>query len=413
MKTVFGRFVSTVATILVYGWVNFLLNPAATVLSGQVAGRQFEDSDISYVISVWGMNFLSNLGIPFLVLLAVLAAIWWKYLKTGWAHLLAVSLALVVVLMSSAPVQAYYDKYDYTEAYFILPNESAFYIPDVGANKASQAKFGSEEYLRENKIAAKRFLIPHTKLENSGLLSNYYVPAGRLIIVDRTPYNREWVASSERGTSEKNEAFPCQGKEGLNITVGVAIAASVFEDDAPKFLHRFGVNPPEGDRTKPEVIFTSVFHGKSLREVMDTVVRNKVQALVCSEFTTRIFEDGNAQSALIMGTIQTNVDTYMKSVGITLDYIGWADTFSFDPSVQNAINRKYIASQDILIAQSLAPHTSTLQALAIAEATRMAANKWNGQTPTSVSLWWLPTGVSEFLSGLVSQKQAELAPSHK
>lgn len=401
MKTVFGRCVTMVVAILVYGWVNFLLNPVATVLSGQIAGRQFEDSDVSYVISVWGMNFFSGLGIPFLVLLAILAAIWWKYLKMGLTHLLAALLIVIVISTSGIPIQAYYDKYDYTEAYFILPNESAFYIPDVGANKASQAKFGSEEYLRENKIAAKRFIIPHTKLENSGLLSNYYVPAGRLIIVDRTPYNREWVSSSERGTSEKNEAFPCQSKEGLNITVGVAIAASVFEDDAPKFLHRFGVNPPEGDRTKPEVIFTSVFHGKSLKEVMDTVIRNKVQALACSEFTIRTFDESNAQSALIMTAIKTHVDTYMKSVGITLDYVGWSDTFSFDHSVQEAINRRYVASQDILIAQTLAPHTSTLQKLATAEATRTVANKWNGETPTSVSLWWLPAGVNEFLSGLV------------
>jgi hypothetical protein len=45
-------------------------------------------------------------------------------------------------LLSSlaGPAEAYYDKTDYTEAYFILPNESAFYIPDVGANRDGQAK---------------------------------------------------------------------------------------------------------------------------------------------------------------------------------------------------------------------------------------------------------------------------------
>ena len=397
MKSVVFRIVATVVAVLVYGWVNFLLTPVATILSGKVAGMQFENSDAAYVTSIVGMRFFGNLGVPVLVLLVVLATIWWKDIKRGWARVLeAIAICLIIVV----PSQAYYDKYDYAEPYFVLPNESAFYIPDVGANKDSQAQFGSEEYLKANKIAAKRFIIPHTKLENSGLFSNFYVPAGRLIIVDRTPYNREWVGSHERGTSIRNESFPCQSKEGLTISVGIAIAASVFEENSPKFLYRFGVKPPEGDRTKPEVIFTSVFHSRSLTEVMDGVVRNKVQALVCKEFTTRSFDDGNRQSAVIMEEVQKYVDTYMKSVGITLDYVGWADTFMFDHAVQEAINRRYVSTQDLQIAQTLAPHTSTIQALAAAEALRTFANKSDGKLPTSVSLWWLPSSLSELFGNL-------------
>ena len=220
------------------------------------------------------------------------------------------------------------------------------------------------------------------------------MPAGRLIIVDRTPYNREWVGSQERGTSTKNEAFPCQSKEGLNITVGVAIAASVFEDDAPKFLHRFGVNPPEGDRTKPEVIFTSVFHSKSLREVMDTVVRNKVQALACSEFTTRTFDESNAQSAILMTKIQTNVDTYMKSVGITLDYIGWADTFVFDPTVQKAINDRYAADK-------IAPVLSVLQVQADIKVKEGLGEGLSKQLPSTLLV---PPDVMSGIMGMVGVK---------
>jgi hypothetical protein len=375
VKDYIVRGVISLVAILVYGWVNFLLNPVSTIITGQMAGKQFENSNISYVTSTYGMNFFNNLGVPIIILILLLAWIWWKPLKSLIASSGTLALVTTLILLSGPSSFAYYDKADYTEPYFVLPNESAFFIPDVGANKDSQAQFGSEEYLRANKIAAKRFIIPHTKLSGSGLWSDFYVPSGRLIIVDRTPYNREWVKSKHRGTSVKDESFPVQSKEGLNITVGVSIAASVTEDDSPKFLFHFGVKPPKGDRTKPEVIFTSVYYGYSLTEVMDGVVRDKLQALLGSEFTKRTFDENNAQAEQIMVTVEAKLKDYLKSVGITLYYVGWADTFEFDHTVQDAINRRYIAIQDEAIAKKLEPHTATIQKLATAEMLRAFGNK--------------------------------------
>lgn len=116
-------------------------------------------------------------------------------------------------------------------------------------------------------------------------------------------------------------------------------------------------------------------YGKSLSQVMDEKVRPRVQSLACDEITKRSLDKNNAEAAAIMDAIQKKVDAYMKSVGITLDFIGWADTFEFDAPVQASINRKYVATQDLAVAQSLAPHTATLQALATAEGTRTIANK--------------------------------------
>ena len=410
-KSIVVRGILTVVAIFLYGWINFILNSASTLAVGKIAVKQFESSDSAYVVSQFGMNFFNNLGIPAIILLAVIVLIWWKPFKSLIKSSGATAAVIMLVLMASTQAFAYYDKADYAEPYFILPNESAFFIQDVGDNKKDQAKFGSEEYLRANKIAAKRFIIPHTKLENSGFFSNYYVPAGRLIIVDRTPYNREWVKSTERGTSVKNEGFPVQSKEGINITVGIAIATSVTEDDSPKFLFRFGVKPPTGDRTKPEVIFTSVYNGRSLTDVMDGVVRNKVQALLGNEFTKRTFDEANAQAELIMASVQKNLETYLKTVGITLDYIGWSDTFEFDKNIQDAINRRFISIQDEAIALKLGPHTQTIQSLAAAEALRSFGNKTDGKLPTNISLWWLPSGVSDFFGGLFkSGQQHSVAP---
>ena len=350
ITTFVWRGVISFALILGYGWINYVLNPIATIGAGQMASRQFESDNVSYVISQFGMDFFSHLGLPFVLLVGVLALVWWKPAKNALVAV-GVLLALFTVLPHSA--NAYYDKSDYTEPYFILPNESAFWIPDVGDNKTSQAKFGSEDYFRDNKIAAKRFIIPHTKLEGSGLWSNYYVPAGRLIIVERTPYSREWVDAQDRGTAARKQGFPCQSKEGLNITVGIAIGTSISEDAAPKFLYRFGINPPPGNRTDPVVLFTSVLQSRSLVQVMDSVGRNKVQALVCNEIGARTFDNANAQATDIMKSVRKDADAYFSSVGITLDYLGWADTMTFDPEVQKAVNDRYVA-------EKIAPVMATL-----------------------------------------------------
>ena len=382
MNRILGRAIATAAAVVLYGWINFLLHPVATIASADVAGQQFANTDASYVTSMIGIRLFGNLGIPAVVLLAVVVAIWWRPLRQWWVS--GAAAIVFSVLLAAPQAQAYYDKTDYTEAYTILPNESAFWIPDAGANKDNQAQFDSEAYLQANKIAVKRFIVPHTKLQGSGSFFDFYVPAGRLIIVDRTPFSREWVEARERGTSTRNESFPCQSKEGLNISVGVSIGASVLEPNAAKYLYRFGVLPPVGDRTDPKVIFNSVFFSRKLSDVMDDVGRKKVQTLVCNEIASRSFDKANEEANQIMGAVGKAATDYFASVGITLDFIGWADTFTFDPVVQDAVNRRYIASQDQAIAAELAPYASTIQALAAADALRSFGHKSDGRLPTTI-----------------------------
>jgi hypothetical protein len=390
-----GRVFLSILVLAVLGFVDTMGAAGSTLVAGQIAGAQFDPSDSAYLMTTGTFWFLhGTAGAAALLALLLLVMIWAGFLR-GLMGTLAVALALATVLQP-APARAYYEDQDWAENYFILPNESAFWLPDVGDNKSTQTQFGSEQYLRENKVAAKRFTIPHSKLPGSGYFSNKWVPAGRLIIVDRTPFSREWV-HGERGTSKNDESFPCQSKEGLDISVGMSIGTSVAEDSAAKFLYHFGVKPPAGDRTKPEVIFQSVYNGKSLAEAMDGPVRNKVQSLVCSEFTSRTFDEDNAQATVILKEVETQVKTYLDGVGITLDYIGWADTFSFDPVVQGAVNRRYVAMRDKEIAEMLGPYASIIEGLALADAIR---NKWNGALPSSVSLWSIPQLFTDMLGGM-------------
>jgi hypothetical protein len=403
------RAVATAVAIVLYGWINFLLHPVGTIVSSQAAGQQFANSDTAYVASMVGINLFSNLGIPAVVLLAVVIAIWWDPVRRWW--IASAPAIMLCVLLSAPQAQAYYDKNDYTEAYTILPNESAFWVPDAGGNKDNQAQFDSEAYLQANKVAVKRFIVPHTKLQGSGSFFDFYVPAGRLIIVDRTPFSREWVESNDRGTSARNEAFPCQSKEGLNIAVGVSIGASVLETSAAKYLYRFDVLPPAGDRTDPKVIFTSVFFSRRLSDVMDDVGRKKVQILVCNEIAGRGFDKANEEANQIMDSVRTAATDYFASVGITLDFIGWADTFTFDPAVQDAVNRRYIATQDQAIAAQLAPYAPTIQALAAADALRSFGRKSDGGLPSTIV--GLPTDLGTLLGTLLRSGSAAPAPGPK
>jgi len=384
------RGIATVVAVAAYGAANILYAPPATVMSGEVAGRQFDNTDGSYIQSIYAVHLLSSFsGLITLALLVALALIWYQPLsevlqrRRSKRLLLLVGLALGLTYPPSA-AHAYYDKTDYTEAYTILPNESAFWIPDVGANKDNQAQLETEAFLNANKVSLKRFIVPHVKLQGSGSFFDFYVPAGRLIIVDRTPFSREWVDSPARGTSNRQEGFPCQSKEGLNVTVGVALGASVTEQDAAKYLYHFGVIAPKGDRKDPQIIFTSVYYSRSVRDVMDDFGRKKVSEIVCDEITARSFDKVNEEAKLIKDTAAKKITEYFATLGITIDFMGWADTFTFDKAVQDAVNRRYIATKDQEIAQALQPYTATIQALAAADALRAFGNKTDGKLPTTL-----------------------------
>ncbi len=351
------RGIFSLALFIAYGIVNGILYPATTLATGKLAGGQFANDDAGYLIATYGMNFFSSIGWPFYAFLLIMLWVWWSPGKAAvikFMEIMAVA-ALLLTIGTPTPGQAYYDKTDWPEIYYVLPNESAFFVPDVGANKDAQTKFMSEQYLNENKIAAKRFQIPHAKVVGSSYTLDFYGPAGRLIIVDRTPYAREWTADASRGTSKTDQALGCQSSEGLNISVDIAISAAVFEEDAPKFLYRFGVKPPVGDRTTDTVKFASVYYGKSLTEVMDTVIHGKISTLVCGFFSDKSLDQINKEMKSIFIEAEKETATYLKTnFGITLDYLGLAGSPTFGGSVQKAIDDRYAADR-------LAPVLSVLE----------------------------------------------------
>jgi hypothetical protein len=382
-----GRAVASVVGIVLYSMVMALYNPAAMIITGQAAGAQFAASNAAFLQTSILFSFFSGVtGWIGLALLAFLILVWYQPVKK-WITTLAASIVIIGVCLVGAPnANAYYDQKDFTEAYTILPNESAFWIPSVGDNKSTQVQMDSEEYLKANKLATKMFIVPHAKLSGTGSFWDYYVPAGRLIIVDRTTYSHEWVDATDRGTGNKKEGFPCQSKEGINITAGVSVGSSVSEAQAAKFLYNFGVRveASKAARNDPVVIFQTVYTGRPLWDVMQDIGRKKIQTLVCNEIGQRTFDQANAEMIKIMENVEKGARAYFDAVGITLNFIGWADTFGFDKEIQHAVNSSYVAKTDAANAALLGPVITTVSALASANALRSFGNATDGKFPTTV-----------------------------
>jgi len=396
-----GRVIGTAVATRIYGGFMMVYAPQATLMSAETAGQQLDNTDAGYFNAVYTMSFFSAIGTVATVLfVGILAGIWYRPLRDALrrsAQALAVLIAAGgALIVGATDGHAFFEKTDRTEIYPILPNQSAFWIPEVGATKDKQVQMDSEAFLNDNKVQLNRFQIPHQKLTGSAGNSvfagwDYYVPAGRLIIVDRTPFSREWVDAVDRGTAARKEGIPCQSKEGLNVTVGIAIGASVSQANAARYLFRFGVLPPRGEvkglpdtiENDGRIIFTSVYYSRSVQNVMDDFGRKKIQELICDQITARTFDKVNEEAKLIKDTAAKQIVDFFGGYGITIDFVGWADTFTFDKEVQDSVNRLYIAKQDEEIGRRLQPYTGVIKALAQAQAQRSFGDKTDGRLPTT------------------------------
>lgn len=351
LGSVVTRLVVTAIIVALWGGFTNILSPAASLILGKQAVAQLNPSDADYLQTMG--TYAAYRGIDwFLTMLAVLALIgvWFNPIKSlgkafsNIGDIAAVAL-IALAVAGAPPAQAYYEKTDYAEWRNILPNQSAFLIPAVGDNKTAQGQFGSAAYLNEKKVAAKRVQIPHVKLENSGIISSMVVPAATLIIVDRTPFYREWTNHSDKGTSKNKEGFTCESAESLDITTAIAISATVEEANAAQFLYWFGVKPVKGDPADPVVIFTSTMDGVSLAEVMDTVVRGKVHASLCLHMGARNLDAVFAEKGAIISEVETDVKAHFSPMGITIGFVGFAGALDYSKDIQESINHVYTAGK--------------------------------------------------------------------
>lgn len=390
-----------VAAFIASTVVSSIIDPAATLTLGATAGNQLANSDAAYLSSYWTMQafkglyaMTSGVGLIISVLaLAGLVAVWVPYIK----RVAAGSAALLLVFALSSPAFAFWSTTNTTEAYGILPNHSAFWIPGMGDSKDNQARMESEEFLKANKVQAKFFVIPHVKLSGSVYIGwDYYIPAGRLIVVDRAPYFHEWTGKGRGNNVNSDESFHCHTQDNIEVSTEMSLASSVTEDDAAKFLFYFGVKAPEGDASQPAVIFTSVFEGRSLNNVMSTWGRGEIQSRVCRHVLEHTVEDLATSGNDVLDKIQDEAKKFFHEFGITVEYIGWAGGFHYPQEVQNAINTRFAAEH----VQKVIP---VLQAKAWID----AISGWDRHLPSSVTF---VGGVADVLKAFTGDPKAPIKP---
>src|SRR5258708_2396504 len=124
---------------------------------------------------------------------------------------LATCLLGTALLTACAPVKVL----DMVE---IGPNETAWAIPLDAASQAGQVKFNSIEFLNQKKVAAKRVMIDKVPRTIGRMWYDIeWIPATRVIKVDRSLVTREWTDASDTGSSAKKEGIAVVTKDSVQF----------------------------------------------------------------------------------------------------------------------------------------------------------------------------------------------------
>ncbi len=394
LNAIFIRVVFSLVTICAAATLLHLLFPVSAIGAAHFDALQLQNSDAAAAISAAGAGQASHItGFVWLAEALILGLIWGplllampdivKHVRAPWGIILAAGMFIA----NAPPARAYYSQHDGLDVVGIPPDATAFEIPDNGDTLANQAQTPDIDFYNAHKVPGKVFFVQHVRLSPPGInlfgMGDYFVPAEHIIIVNRDPYHRDWTGASNTGTSAADQSIKCQTQEGLNVTAEVSITAHIEPADAATYLYNFGVMQPvlgthsnnPADPNDPDNIFASVFYARPLTEVMDSIGRGLAEVAVCKSIGTRTLDQANHDYAAIADEANKAAQSYLKARGISVDYLGWAGTFSFDNDVQQAINQKYRAA-------AIQPWLGTLQA----EAQILALEqKWNGALPASLT----------------------------
>ena len=295
----------------------------------------------------------------------------------------------------------------------IKPNSTAWCIPLDGSSQDGQVKFNSIEFLNQKKVASKRIMVDKVERVIGRMPWDIeWIPAVRVISVDRSLCTREWTDSADNGTTAKKEGIGVVTRDSVQLRIGLTITASIDEDDASTYLY---------------------YHGeKALSDVIDQNIRSFAVAELTKEYSQMSLSEAQTNGSSIYGKLFEDSKVAFKAKGITIQYLGNAEGLSYaDPKVQESINGSYKASQDaktaqmeqdaqkirnstqILTAQAQAEAAQKLFAvkeasqfnnqlqiaLLEAQAKMKMASSWNGSLPSQI----LPEN-SQLLLGLSGGK---------
>ena len=239
---------------------------------------------------------------------------------------LAAATLLMVALVGCKPVKVL----DVKE---IKPNETAWAIPLDGSSSSGQVKFNSVEFLDQKKVASKRIMIDKVEYRVGRMPWDIeWIPAIRVITVDRSLITREWTDSADTGSTAARQGIGVVTKDSVQLRVGLTVTASIDEDDASTYLY---------------------YHGeKTLADVMDQNIRSFAVAELTRKYGDLTLQDAQTKGTEIYADLFNDAKAAFKAKGITIQYLGNAEGLTYsDPNVQAAINKSYQASQDAKTAE--------------------------------------------------------------
>jgi len=256
-----------------------------------------------------------------------------------------------------------YDKPEYVE---IDTSETGFLIPLEG-DGTQQAKFQSEEYLKQRKVAAKRVQITH-RWSQEGRISTdgRWIATVRLVKVNRSPVTREWMSPGQtngeglRRPGQKDQAIWIESGDSVGFSMGFTCTAFISEDDAAKFLYWY----PSG----------------SLHEVMDREVRARIQQVSAEVAAKYPLDMLRTRKQEISDAVKTDLTNFFATRGITITTVGMFGGMTYEnPAIQKSIDDTFIAQQLKVVseakfeAQKKENERIELEANAVAEKARREA----------------------------------------
>lgn len=230
----------------------------------------------------------------------------------------------IVFVLSCTGCMRVYDKPEFAE---IKPNETAVVIPLEGETSA-QGKTPNAEFYEKNIVYSKRIQIPH-KWIREGRMANTgrYVPTVNVIIVNNSPFVREWTDTSDTGTSPRNQAIVAESKESIGFKARMTATAQVKTEDVAKFL--------------------AWYHGRSMDDIMDTDIRDYASGVFAAQCAKRPLDSIQRGKGDIMQVVSDETRKAFAERGITISSLNLVGEFTYlDPSIQTAINKVFQAERD-------------------------------------------------------------------
>ena len=328
-------------TLTVWALETWWLGCRQPDISSGLSVRQF-DGNNSDVAKLRGFEAGKD-AIPMIAGAITVLAAWLcfgRYAKAAFNQVrarLAKTAPLVIGLFCLAGLTGCVKPYDRPEFVEIDTSETGFLIPLEG-DAAQQAKFQSEDYLKQRKVATKRVQITHRWSQEGRLPGDgQWIPTVRLVKVNRSPVTREWATTQTTAANgavqRSDKAIWIESGDSVGFSMGFTCTAFIPEDEAARFLYWY----PSG----------------SLAEVMDREVRGRIQQVSAEVAAKYPLDLLRAKKQEIADAVKNDVTNFFATRGVTVTTIGMFGGMTYEnPEIQKSIDATFIAQQLKVVAEA-------------------------------------------------------------